>query len=89
MEDLKEFTKSQSSVKAELSLSLDKALNQSRKAQTKGKPAKNVGRCIELLMEIDTDIFSKLSDEELASLQAQFAKLSEITDMIAGELPDE
>lgn len=89
MEDLKEFTKSQSAVKAELSLSLDKALNQSRKAQTKGKPAKNVGRCIELLMEIDTDIFSKLSDEELASLRAQFAKLSEVTDMIAGELPDE
>ena len=89
MEDLKEFIESKEDVRSELALSKEKAVNQSRKAQTRSKPAKNVGRCIELLMEIDTDIFSKLSDEELAALKAQFAKLSEVTDMIAGELPDE
>ena len=89
MDDLKEFVKEQATTKAELSLSLDKALNQSRKAQTRNKPAKNVAKCIELLMEIDTDIFQKLTDEERASLRAQFAKLSEVSDMISGELPNE
>ena len=88
MEDLKDFVASQTDWKAELSLSFDKALNQSRKAQTRNKPAKNVGRCIDLLMEIDTDIFAKLTEEERGSLRAQFAKLSEVTAMIAGELPD-
>ena len=89
MDDLKEFVKEQATTKAELSLSLDKALNQSRKAQTRNKPAKNVAKCIELLMEIDTDIFQKRTDEERASLRAQFAKLSEVSDMISGELPNE
>lgn len=88
MEDLKEFVAQQADRKEEQSLSFEKALNQSRKAQTKNKPAKNVGRCIDLLMEIDTDIFAKLTDEEREALRAQMNKLSEVTAMIAGELPD-
>ncbi len=89
MGDLKEFLKNQTGMKAEQALSFEKALSQSRKAQTRNKPAKNVAKCIELLMEIDTDIFTKLNEEERASLRAQFLKLTEVADMISGELPDE
>lgn len=88
MEDLKEFTKGQSEVKAELALSMEKALTQSRKAQTKSKPAKNVAKCVELLLDIDTDIFSRLNEEELSHLRTQLAKLAEVEAMLCRELPE-
>ena len=88
MEDLKAFVDSQAETKAELTLSMEKALNQSRKAQTRNKPAKNVSKCIELLLEIDTDLFSRLSEEELNQLKTQFAKLAEVETMLKKELPD-
>ena len=89
MEDLRGFIDSQADTKSELTLSREKALTQSKKAQTRSKPSKNVIRCIELLMEIDTDIFSKLSDEERAALKAQVNKLSDVTGMIGRTLSNE
>ena len=88
MEDLKAFVESQAETKAELTLSMEKALSQSRKAQTRNKPAKNVSRCIDLLLEIDTDLFSKLTNEELSQLKTQFTKLAEVETMLKRELPD-
>ena len=88
MEDLKAFIGGQAERKAELALSLEKALSQSRKAQTKNKPAKNVSKCIDLLKEIDTDIFEKLTPEEREALRVQLTRLADFTAMIAGELPD-
>lgn len=86
-EDLQDFIRGETAVKAEQALSLEKALNQSRKAQTKSKPARNVAKCIELLLEIDTDIFSRLSGEELEQLRSQFAKLAEVETMLKRDLP--
>ena len=83
-----DFIEGQAPVRAELALSFEKALNQSRKAQTKSKPAKNLAKCIELLLEIDTDVFTKLSEEELAHLRTQFAKLAEVEELIARDLPE-
>ena len=88
MDDLHDFIEGQAPVRAELALSFEKALNQSRKAQTKSKPAKNLAKCIELLLEIDTDVFAKLSEEELTHLRTQFAKLAEVEELIARDLPE-
>ena len=88
-EDLKEFIEKHGEMREELALSMEKALNQSRKAQTRNKPARNVAKCIELLLEIDTDLFSRLSDEELNQLKTQFAKLTEVEAMLKKELPGE
>ena len=48
-----------------------------------------MAKCIELLLEIDTDLFSRLSDEELNQLKTQFAKLTEVEAMLKKELPGE
>ena len=87
--DLAEFIKGKTELKKEQSISFEKAMNQSQKAQTKNKPARNVTKCIELLMEIDTGVFSKLSQEERESLKALFVKLGEVSAMISGEITDE
>ena len=84
--DLSEYIMSKNELRKEQSLSLEKAINQSAKAQTKNKPARNVSKCIDLLMEIDTGIFEKLSVEERASLKGLFGKLFEVGEMISGEL---
>jgi hypothetical protein len=89
MEDLLVFVESQAETKAELTLSMEKALNQSRKAQTRSKPARNISKCIELLLEIDTDLFSRLTAEEIGQLKTQFAKLTEVETMLKKELPDQ
>ncbi len=88
-EDLKAFIEEHGEMSEELALSMEKALNQSRKAQTRNKPARNVAKCIELLLEIDTDLFSRLSEEELNQLKTQFAKLAEVETMLKNELPAE
>lgn len=87
-EDLGQFIEEHGDMKEELALSMEKALNQSRKTQTRNKPAKNVSKCIELLLEIDTDLFSRLNAEEMSQLKAQFAKLAEVEAMLKKELPD-
>jgi hypothetical protein len=87
MEDLSQFIEEHAAMKEELALSMEKALNQSRKTQARNKPAKNVSKCIELLLEIDTDLFSRLTTEELSQLKNQFAKLSEVETMLKKELP--
>lgn len=88
-EDLKSFIDRNAETRSEQALSFEKALNQSQKAQTRSKPAKNVSRCIDLLMEIDTGVFAKLTGEEKESLKALFGKLSEVSTMIAGEITDD
>lgn len=89
MADIEEFIEKNGEMKKELGLSMEKALSQTKKAQTKSKPSKNVMKCIDLLMEIDTGIFEKLSSEERETLLSQLNKLSEISGMIAGELKNE
>ena len=89
MEDLSQFIEEHAEMKDELALSMEKALNQSRKAQTRNKPAKNVAKCIDLLLEIDTDLFTRLTEEELSQLKTQFAKLAEVESMLKKELPGE
>ena len=89
MEDLKDFVSGQEPMRAELAMSMEKALNQSKKAQSKSKPARNVAKCVELLLEIDTEIFPVLSREELDQLRGQLNRLAEAEALLKRELPED
>lgn len=88
-ESLRQFVKENTDTAEDLQFSLDKALLNSKKQQTKSRPAQIVNKSVSMLMDIDTRIIDKLSDSEKDRLKNQLNKLTSAVSLIKGEVDDE
>ena len=87
--DLDVFIKANEDIAEDLQVSMDRSLNQSKKEQTKSKPAQIVTKSLSMLMDIDTRILDKLSEGEKEKLNAQLGRLTEAVSLIRGEVEEE
>lgn len=87
--ELETFVKENEDISEDLQISMDRSLLQSKKEQTKSKPAQIVSKSLSMLMDVDTRILDKLSDGEKEKLQSQLHKLTDAVSLIQGEVAAE
>lgn len=63
-----------------LQLSFDKSLLRSKKQETRNKPSQIVSKSILMLRDVDTNIFSKLTDAEKDNLRGQLTRLTSVVE---------
>jgi hypothetical protein len=85
MKDLDEFIKENKDSAEDLKVSLESSLLQSKKQETKSKPAQIVNKSVSMLMGIDTRIVEKLNDVEKDKLKEQISKLKTAIRLIDDE----
>lgn len=61
-------------------MSMERALLKSRSQLLKNKPAENIAKCISLITEVDSRLFSKLDEEEKENIQAELEELKRIVE---------
>lgn len=84
--ELDAFIKNNEDLAEDLQISMERSLLQSKKAQTKSRPSQIVNKSLSMLMDIDTRIFDKLSDEEKGKLHTQLHKLTDAVSLIEEEV---
>lgn len=87
--ELDDFIQKHEDIAEDLQISMDRSLLQSKKAQTKAKPAQIVSKSLSMLMDIDTRILDKLSDGEKGKLQTQLHKLNDAVSLIQNDVTKE
>ena len=87
--ELDAFIQKHEDIAEDLQISMDRSLLQSKKAQTKAKPAQIVSKSLSMLMDIDTRILDKLSDSEKGKLQTQLHKLNDAVSLIQNNVATE
>ena len=87
--ELDTFVRKHEDIAEDLQISMDRSLRQSKKAQTRAKPAQIVSKSLSMLMDIDTRILDKLSDGEKDKLQTQLHKLTDAVSLIQSDVADE
>ena len=87
--ELEAFVKENEEIAEDLQISMDRSLMQSKKEQTKSRPAQIVSKSVSMLMDVDTRILDKLSDGEKEKLQAQLHKLTDAVALIQSEVSAE
>lgn len=80
------FAEANISIAEDLHLSIEKALLRSRRTQLKNIPTENVSKSFNLLSEIDTKLFEKMSDEEKAGLKADLEELTKLVQRLKRKL---
>lgn len=84
--ELNDFINENPELAEELRNTLDDFILKAKKRATKSKPSQSVSKSFTILKDVDTRIFSSLSDKELESLTADITRLSEKVDFIKGKL---
>lgn len=79
-EDIDRFAEQHGSITEELQMSMERALLKSRSQLLKNKPAENISKCISLITEVDSRLFSKLDEEEKENIQAELEELKRIVE---------
>lgn len=87
--ELDAFIRKHEDIAEDLQISMDRSLLQSKKAQTRAKPAQIVSKSLSMLMDIDTRILDKLSDGEKDKLQTQLHKLTDAVSLIQSDVAAE
>jgi hypothetical protein len=87
--ELEVFVKENEEISEDLQISMDRSLMQSKKEQTKSRPAQIVSKSVSMLMDVDTRILDKLSDGEKEKLQSQLHKLTDAVALIQSEVSAE
>ena len=87
--ELEAFVKENEEIAEDLQISMDRSLMQSKKEQTKSRPAQIVSKSVSMLMDVDTRILDKLSDGEKEKLQSQLHKLTDAVALIQSEVSAE
>lgn len=77
-EDTDKFAELNSDLAVELQLSMEKAVLKARTQILTDKPSENIEKCIKLLSEIDSRLFSKIDIDEKEKLIAGIEELSRI-----------
>ena len=78
--DVDKYAETHQTISSSMQDSMESALQRSRLQTIKAKPSEDVSKCISLLLGIDSRLFSRLDDEEKATLNAgldEIIKLSE------------
>lgn len=78
--DLDKFAETHSNITEEMQNSMERSMQHNRALQLRAKPSENVSKCISLLMDVDTRLFSRLSDEDKAELKQDMEQLSKIVE---------
>lgn len=79
-EDLDRFVMEHGVFTDRLRSSLERAMLASRSVQLHSKPAEHVGKCINLLLDVDPRLFDRLDPDERESLKASMDELSKIVE---------
>ena len=77
-EDVEVFAAVQSELTDELKQSMEKAMLHTRSRVIKNIPSENVSKSIALMMEVDTRVFVRMSEEEKEVLKGELAELERI-----------
>lgn len=79
-EDLEAFASVNADIADNLSMSMERAILRSRSQKLKEKPSENVAKSIDLMMDIDTRFFDRMSEEEKENLKAGLDELIHIAE---------
>ena len=79
-EDLEAFGSANADIADNLSMSMERAILRSRSQKLKEKPSENVAKGIDLMMDIDTRFFDRMSEEEKENLKAGLDELIRIAE---------
>ena len=77
-EDLARFAEANGPIAEELRESLERAMLKYRLTVLKSRPSDNAARCVDLLMDVDARLFSKMSAEEKDEFRARLEELERI-----------
>ena len=79
-EDIDKFAAEHPDITDAMQASMERALMKSRSQQLKAKPAENVAKSIDLMMEVDSRQFVRMDEEEKESLKAELDELIRIAE---------
>jgi len=85
-EDVERFASEQSGLAEEFRASMERAMLRSRSRALKSKPAENVKKSMELLLDVDPRLFGRLDPDEKENLRAGLEQLSRLTDSFLEQL---
>lgn len=88
-EDLDKFVKDNEEIQEDLQISFDRATLNSKKEQSKGRPAQIINKSLSMLMDVDLQMIDKLSLDEKTKIKTRLNKLSDAVQMINEEAFDE
>lgn len=87
--ELKAFVKKNEDIADELKVSKEKSLLKSKKKETRNRPSQIISKSINMLRDVDTNIFEKLTDSEKEKLKTQVNKLVTVADRFDTMVTDE
>lgn len=85
-QELGQFVTANEELKEDFQISMERALLQSKKEQTKSRPSQLVNKSISTILDIDTRILDTLSEGEKRKFHAQLHKLSDAISMIQADV---
>ena len=85
-EDLDRFALEHRRLADDLMNSLERAMQRSRSAQLKNKPAESVGKCITQMMDVDPRLFSRLEPDEKDALRSELDELMKLVESFRQQL---
>lgn len=78
--DIDQFASTHEKVATELQESMERALLRSRAQQVKAKPSETVSKCVTMLLDVDSRMFSRIDDEDKELLKAELDQLARIVE---------
>ena len=78
--DLDFFVSTHEEAAENLQMSLDRSLLKTKRHETRNRPSQIVSKSINLLKDVDTNIFEKLTDSEKENLKDQLDRLSTVVE---------
>ena len=76
--EIKRFAENNQDISEDLTVSMERSLTNMKKKLSRGKPSQAVSKSISTLMDIDTDVIEKLSNNEKQKLGTQLQKLNNV-----------
>ena len=85
-EDIDAFAAENADIANKIAMSMERAMLRTRSQKLMEKPAENVAKSIELMMDVDTRYFDRLGTDEKESLKSELSELIRIAETFKGLL---
>ena len=85
-EDIDAFAVENADIANKIAMSMERAMLRTRSQRLMEKPAENVAKSIELMMDVDTRYFDRLGTDEKESLKSELSELIRIAETFKGLL---
>lgn len=85
-EDIDAFAVENADIANKIAMSMERAMLRTRSQKLMEKPAENVAKSIELMMDVDTRYFDRLGTDEKESLKSELSELIRIAETFIGLL---